>query len=105
MFLWRLCSKVCRDAPVDGTKHVSLDQWESFVQSKIWQSILFELEGREEFLTSLLVRGKDEWSDDALRAKIHELEFFRTLPSLLIDQIQLDWKTLQREKELEDARD
>ena len=71
--------------------------------SPIWSAFLYELEGRKEFLTDLLIRGNDQWPDEQNRGRIYELDFFQNIPLLVVDQIKQDWKTKQEIKENEDA--
>jgi hypothetical protein len=86
--------------PID----ISLSEWEGFLKSSFWNSILFEIEERDKVLMDLLRYGDIEkkWSDNEIRARINELEYLKSLPDVIIMDIKI---TEEGEKEKEEREE
>ena len=72
---------------VDGL-HISIEEWRLFERSLIWKAFTFDVNDRRRFLTELLVNGSPKWSDEQIRGRIHELEYFENIPAMVKFQLK-----------------
>ena len=66
---------------------ISLEEWRLFERSLIWKAFTFDVNDRRRILTELLVNGSPKWSDEQIRGRIHELEYFENIPAMIKMQL------------------
>lgn len=91
------------DKPID-TSTLCRDQgmWKDFQESYFWRFFLGELNERYNLVLQKLIDGGDKfWTDDNMRGRLSELDYLRTLPDMVIADIELQ---LQQHKEKEDGK-
>ena len=71
---------------IDGAL-LSIETWKDFERSLIWKAFAFDINDRRSFLTELLVNGSPKWSDEQIRGRIHELEYFENIPAMIKMQL------------------
>lgn len=77
----------------------TLTQWKEFQESSIYKDIIQELEERDIIVLNKLRAGNDiDWSDDNMRGRLSELDYFKTLVPAIIADLEITELAAKKEK-------
>jgi len=95
-----ICRSSCR-CEVKGVNaiEISINEWEGFVSSSFWGALKGEIEERDKYLMELLRHGDEQWTDEELRARVSELEYFKTLPEAILVDLRIASEEEKKDKE------
>ena len=77
----------------------TLSQWKEFQESSIYKDIIADLEERDMIVMNKLRTGNDtDWTDDNMRGRLSELDYFKTLIPAIIADLEITELASKKEK-------